>query len=100
MMVLMAGTVRERSSPQRIAERAAKIYDDVDVQVKNEHAGQFMVVDVTSGEYYISEFSEEALRLAREAAPHGVFHLIRIGAPSAFKVSFSAGHDANWSWPL
>ena len=96
----MAETLRERSSPQRIAERAAKIYNELDDALKKAHAGEFMVVDVTSGRHYIAEFSEDAFRLAREAAPHGIFHLIRIGAPSAFKVSFSTGHDANWSWPL
>ena len=95
----MAETLSERSSPQRIAERAVEIYDRLDDTIKNEHAGEFMVVDVKSEEYYIAKFSEEAFRVARESAPHGILHLIRIGAPSAFRVSF-AGHDANWSWPL
>ena len=96
----MAETLRERSSPQRIAERAVEIYNGLDDAIKEAHAGQFMVVDVKSGQHYIAEFSEDAFRLARAEAPHGIFHLIRIGAPSAFKVSFSTGHDANWSWPL
>lgn len=96
----MAETLSDRSSPQRIAERAAQIYDDLDDTIKKTHAGHFMVVDVESGQHCIAEFSEDAFRLARENAPHGILHLIRIGAPSAFKVSFSTGHDANWSWPL
>ena len=95
----MAETLSERSSPQRIAEKAVEIYDRLDDTIKNEHAGEFMVVDVKSEEYYIAKFSEEAFRVARENAPHGILHLIRIGAPSAFRVSF-AGHDTNWSWPL
>ena len=90
----------ERSSPQRIAEKAAEIYGDLDDGIKQAHTGHFMVVDVKSRKHYIAEFSEEAFRLAREDAPHGIFHLIRIGAASAFKVSVSTGHDANWSWPL
>ena len=96
----MAETLSDRSSPQRLAERAAEIYNGLDEALKETYAGQFMVVDVKSGRHYIAEFSEDAFRLAREDAPYGIFHLIRIGAPSAFKVSFSTGHDANWSWPL
>ena len=97
---MMAETLSARSSPQRIAERAAEIYSELEETVKETYAGQFMVVDVKSGQHYIAEFSEDAFRKAREDVPHGILHLIRIGAPSAFKVSFSAGHDANWSWPL
>ena len=96
----MTDALRGRSSPQRIAERAAKIYNALGDEIKEEHAGKFMVVDVKSGKYYIAEFSEDAFRSARRDAPYGIFHLIRIGADSAFKVSFSTGHDANWSWPL
>ncbi len=96
----MAETLRERSSPQRISERAVEIYNGLDDAIKKAHAGHFMVVDVKSGQHYIAEFSEDAFQLARKDAPHGIFHLIRIGAPSAFKVSFSTGHDPNWSWPL
>ena len=96
----MADALRERSSPERIAERAVEIYNAIDAQIKNAHAGHFMAIDVKSGQYYIAEFSEDAFRQAREAAPHGIFHLIRIGAESAFKVSFSTGHDANWSWRI
>ena len=96
----MAETLSERSSPQRIAERAAQIYDQLDDTLKQEHAGEFMVVDVKSEQFYIAKFSEDAFRLAREGTPHGVLHLIRIGARSAFRVSLSASHDANWSWPL
>ena len=77
-----------------------EIYNGLDDAIKDAHAGHFMVVDVQSGHHYIAEFSEDAFRLARSEAPHGIFHLIRIGAPSAFKVSLSGGHESNWSWPL
>lgn len=78
----------ERSLPEQIAEKATQIYAGLDDSIKTAHAG------------HIAEFSEEAFRKARECAPYGVLHLIRIGAPSAFRFSFSAGHDSNGSWPL
>lgn len=90
----------ERSLPEQIAEKAAQIYASLDDSIKTAHAGHFMVVDIKGGGHYTAEFSEEAFKKARECAPYGVLHLIRIGAPSAFKFSFSASHDSNWSWPL
>ena len=96
----MSDAVHERSSPERIAIRASEIYEDLGAEIKRDNTGKFMVVDVKTKHYFISEFSDEAFRLAREGSPHGIFHLIRIGARSAFKVSFSTGHDANGSWPL
>lgn len=87
-------------SPRAIADEAMRIYGNLDAAIKEPHEGEFMVVDVKSGQYVIDKFSEEAFRLAREKVPHGVFHLIRIGAPTAFKVSQTASRDQDWAWGL
>lgn len=88
-------------SPQAIADEAMRIYGGLDAAIKKQHEGEFMVVDVKSGQHVIDKFSGEALRLAREKVPYGVFHLIRIGAPTAFKVSQTASHDRDWAcWGL
>ena len=89
------------SAPQRIATKAQGIYDALDADLKTANEGQFMVIDVASEEHYIGESSEEAFRKARGAAPHGVFHLIRIGSEATYRTSFSTGHAAgNWHWRI
>lgn len=85
-------------SPRAIADEAMRIYGGLDAAIKKQHEGEFMVVDVKSGQHVIDKFSEEAFRLAREKEPHGIFHLIRIGAPAAFKVSQTASRDQGWAW--
>lgn len=86
-------------SPRAIADEAMRIYGGLDAAIKEQHEGEFMVVDVKSGQHVIDKFSEKALRLAREKAPHGVFHLIRIGATTAaFKVSQTVSRDRDWAW--
>lgn len=93
----MAEIPISQRSPQAIADEAMRIYGGLDAAIKEQHEGEFMVVDVKSGQHVINKFSGEALCLAREKVPYGVFHLIRIGAPTAFKVSQTASHDRDWA---
>lgn len=60
------------SSPREIAKEAMRIYGGLDAAIEKQHEGEFMVVDVKSGQHVIDKFPEEAFRLAREKAPHGV----------------------------
>ena len=85
-------------SPKEIAEEANRIYDKISDKIKLEHKGQFMVVEVKTGKYFIHEAAGGAFHEARKAVPHGVCHLIRIGSPTAFKVSQTASHDRVWAW--
>ena len=87
-------------SPQGIAERAKEIYEGLDSATKARHSGEFVVIDVQGGGHYFSPFSARALQTARKKAPNGIFHLIRVGFPTAFKVSQSGGHEQTWTWPL
>ncbi len=89
------------TDPGKIAAAAEKIYDERYRQkYEGKFLGQFVVIDVHGGSAYQGEFAEEALQKARESAPHGVFHLIRIGAPGAFKVSYVGERETSWNWVL
>ena len=96
----MAAQVLALGSPDEIAGEAERIYKDLSEDVTASHEGEFMVVSVRTRRVYISPSSAEAFRLGRAAEPNGLFHLIRIGADSAFKGSFTARHDDGWEWPL
>ena len=74
------------ASPEEIAREAERIYEGLDEEVTAGHEGEFMVVSLRTRKVYISPSSAEAFRIGRKAEPHGLFHLIRIGAKSAFKV--------------
>ena len=93
--------VMSLTNPGKIADAAEKIYDErYRKDLEERHSGQFVVIDVKSGEAYRGEFAEDALTVARERAPHGVFHLIRIGSPGAFRVSYVGQQTASWNWTL
>jgi len=85
----MSIDLRVLDSPEKIAEAGELIYAErYKARLEPERRGHFIAVDVTTGEGYVADYPEQALQEARTAAPNGIFHLIRIGAPGAFRVSF------------
>lgn len=101
-MATMATDTKILDSPDKIASEGERIYlERYKLQMEDQSFGHFIAIDVVSEQAWNAEFPEAALEAARKAAPNGVFHLIRIGAPGAFKVSYgSATHDGFWGWPL
>lgn len=78
-------------SPEKIAEAGERIYAHrYKADLESTSRGSYVAIDVLSGRAYVAQFPEQALEKARTEAAHGVFHLIRIGAPGAFKISFSS----------
>ena len=89
------------TDPGKIAAAAERIYNErYRKRFEKNHSRKFVVIDVKSGEAYPGEFAEDALRSARQRAPYGVFHLIRVGSPGAFRVSFVGKRTASWNWTL
>ncbi len=88
-------------TPDKIAAEGERIYDEkYRAKYEAEVLGHYIVIDVLTGIGYVEQFPEQALEAARNAAPTGIFHLIRIGAPGAFKVSFGAVRHDLWGRPL
>jgi hypothetical protein len=97
----MSIDLRVLDSPEKIAEAGELIYSErYQAQLEPDRRGHFIAVDVTSGEGYVADYPEQALQKARAAAPNGIFHLIRIGAPGAFRVSFGLTRHDFWGRPL
>ena len=73
-----------QKTPAEIATAAEKIYDE---KYRREFERKFhdhhVVIDVKTGEAYRARWPEDAIEAANEAAPKGLFHLIRIGSPGA-----------------
>ena len=95
------GVPMSLTDPGKIAATAEIIYKERYREAyEKDHSGQFVAIDVQDGAAYLGEFPEDALQQARERAPHGVFHLIRIGSPGAFRVSYVGEQSACWNWTL
>ncbi len=97
----MTADLRILDTPDKIAEEGERIYAQRHrAELENEHRGHFVAIDVLSGNAYVAEFPEQALEKARARAANGIFHLIRIGAPGAFKVSFGSSRNGFWDRSL
>jgi hypothetical protein len=97
----MADHARVLDTPDKIADAGEQLYADrYKDALESDHRGHFVAIDVLTGEAYVAEYPEQALQKARSEAPNGVFHLIRVGAPGAFKVSSGSSRDAFWTRTL
>ncbi len=96
-----ADDLRALNTPDKIAEAGEKFYEARHkASLEPDHDGEFVAIDVVTGEAYVGKFPEEAIQRAKDAAPHAVLHLIRIGAPGAFRVSSATRPHDWWNRPL
>jgi len=85
------------SSPRELAERGENIYiEKYKAEYEREFAGKFVAIDVTTGLAYVADSPEDAVERARTEAPKGIFHLLKVGAAGAFRVSYSNNTDVDW----
>ena len=85
------------SNPKQIAERGEQIYQEkYKSAYEAEHPGKYVAIDILSTKAYVANTPIEALELARKDSPKGLFHLIRVGSPGAFKVSHMTNATADW----
>lgn len=96
---MMATMSPHLTNPKEIAEAGEKIYAErYKDRYEREYPGKFVVIDVRTGETYIGESAINALQQATAAAPSGAFHLIKIGAPGAFRVGYSGTVNGTLDW--
>ena len=82
-----------KSPFEEVVDKGERIYSEKYKQeFERKYMGQFAVIDVNTGIAYHGEFPELALEEARKQAPGGLFHLIRVGAPGAYRVSYTSHH--------
>ncbi len=74
-----------------IARRGREIYErDIRAEVECTHDGEFLVVDVATGDYAVGEDEDEVFDRAEAKAPEGLFYLMRVGRPAAHRIGGSA----------
>ena len=85
------------SDPKGIAELGEKIYAEryqADYEAK--YRDQFVVIDVKTGKAYLGLSPVDAYNAARQDASEGLFYLIKIGEPGAYRVSYSSDVSVDW----
>ena len=76
--------------PEAVATAGEQIYKEhYQALYEKQHTGEYVVIDVTTNKAYVATFPEDAMHAAKKDFPEGIFYLIKIGSPAAFKVSHS-----------
>ncbi len=73
--------------PLEIAHKGEEVYQKISKQIKKEHVGDFMAIEVESGKYFLGQTQMEAIEKAKKRFPAKVFYLMKIGFPAV--VTFS-----------
>ncbi len=88
----------EKPSPDEIVQRGEKIYNE---KYREEYEGKyrdsFVVIDIETAKIYRSRTPEKAFVTARTNAPGGIFCLLKVGSPNAFRMGPIASHAYNRS---
>lgn len=95
----MSAELKDFTNPTEIVAAGERIYaEKYKANYEQINAGKFVAIDVVSGAAFVADFPEDALRDGRQNSPTGLFHLIKIGSPGAFRVSSFVPSNARSNW--
>ncbi|MCR4405262.1 MAG: hypothetical protein NUW06_08345 [Candidatus Acetothermia bacterium] len=80
----MAEKLMEAPSVHKISAKGQRILDSLPEKVVKEHFGQFIAIEVDSGDYFTGDTAIEATQKARAKHPDKIFFLGRIGYRTAY----------------
>lgn len=70
---------------QAVIENAKRIYEQkLKPSLEAEHRNRFVAIEPESGEHFLGDSFDEAVKLARAKYPSRLSHTIRIGHRAAF----------------
>ena len=70
-----------------IIERAKEIYANrLQVELESKHMDRFVAIEPESGDYFLGDTFDEAVKSARSKHPSRLSHTIRIGHSAAFHI--------------
>src|ERR1700676_380701 len=78
------------NDPKQISERGEEIYNRLyKSEYEQKYGGQYVAININDESSTLAATASEALAEAKKKNPHGFFHLIRVGHPSAFQVGLA-----------
>ena len=67
-----------------VIERAKRLYAErLQATLEAHHQGRFVAIEPESGEHFLGDTLDEAVRAARTSHPARLSHTVRIGHPAA-----------------
>ena len=70
-----------------VIERAKRIYaEQLSAVLERQHPNRFVAIEPESGEYFLGDTFDEAVKAARTKYPSRLSHTIRIGHRAAFQM--------------
>lgn len=78
----------------QLSEKGKEIYQSLKATLEPEHKGEYLVIEVESGDYFIGETIGKARKKAQKKYPEKVFYLIKIGYPGVFNLSTFASSQS------
>lgn len=81
---------------EEVATRGEGLYEQhIRSQVEADHQGEFVVVDIETGEYEIDKDDLAATKRALAKRPEAVLYGVRIGYPTAYRLGgrFAVGQS-------
>jgi hypothetical protein len=72
---------------QSVIERARRIYaEQLRAVLEPQHRNRFVAIEPESGEYFLGDTFDEAVKSARTKYPSRLSHTVRIGHRAAFHI--------------
>jgi multimeric flavodoxin WrbA len=70
-----------------VIDRARRIYaNQLQNELESKHMGRFVAIEPESGEYFLGDTFDEAVKSARTKYPSRLSHTIRVGHGAAFHI--------------
>ena len=83
--------------PKSLAKLGEAIYQEkYKTAYEADHDGKFVAINVGTSEAFIGDSPDTALDLAHKTDPRALVHLVRVGFPSAFQLSYASPTTPDW----
>jgi hypothetical protein len=70
-----------------VTDRAKRLYaEQLQTALEAEHHGRFVAIEPESGDHFVADTLDGAVRAAREAHPHRISHVMRVGHKAAIHI--------------
>jgi len=70
-----------------VIDRAKRVYaDQLQASLESEHMDRFVAIEPESGEYFLGDTFDEAVKAATTKYPSRLSHTIRVGHRAAFHI--------------
>ena len=82
--------------PNEVLEKGSKIYETQRAKFEAEHMGEFVAIEVTSGDVYFGETTTEAILAAEKKYPDAIFYVAQVGVtPKSYRMLLNFSTSSN-----